>query len=242
MSTKSFALAALTVASVITWAPSSAMAAVVPITNPGLETEIGARIRWGGSGSKGFIVDQGAVNNQGNHLTFNSFRFSVGQPYDFFVDYTASSGMLTLAVDFNRDGLFGTTEQTSQSTFVANPGLTNYAGYGFNYLQISGSSRTNVLSRIDNLTINGQSFSPLVTTGTFLDTFYDENTKGPTEWNITGALTFLNPSTNQETPAWNFAFRFAELMPAPSQVPTPATLLLTAVGLLGLGFSRRRQS
>lgn len=218
-------------------APLAAHASVVTVSNPGGSTELGARLRWGATGFEAALYDGGSsvvnLNPPGTPA------WVVGRDYVFNVSYAVATGMLSLGVDFNGDNAFGTGETMSVSTFTA-PGLTNYAGYGFNYLQISGNENGSAgRSSVRNLLINGESASALTPNGGFLETFYDDNALGAIGWNISGVLNFSTAGTAQERPSWNFNFRSPEL--EATKVPEPGSLALAALGLFGVAAARRRK-
>lgn len=218
-------------------APLAANAAVVTVADPGGSTEIGARLRWGRTGFEASLRDGGT--NVVNLNPAGTPAWVVGRDYKFSVSYAVATGTLSLGVDFSGDSSFGAGETLSLSTFTA-PGLTDYSGYGFNYLQISGNeSGSTARSTVSSLVINGESESSLAPVGTFLDTFYDDNALGAIGWNITGVLNFSTAGTGDERPSWNFAFRSPELQ---ATVPEPGSLALAALGLLGVVAARRRKT
>ena len=220
-------------------APSAATAAVVTVANPGGSTEMGARLRWGRTGFEAALYDGGSsvvnLNPVGTPV------WVVGRDYAFNVSYAVATGTLSLGVDFNGDSSFGAGETLSLSSFTA-PGMTNYAGYGFNFLHISGNESGSAgRSSVSRLLINGEPESTLTPNGLFLDTFYDDNALGAIGWTISGALNFATAGTAQERPSWNFNFRSPELQ-ATNDVPEPGSLALAALGLLGVAAARRRKT
>lgn len=224
-------------------APLAANAAVVTIADPGGSTEMGARLRWGVTGFEAALYDGGIANAPSvvNLNPAGTPAWVVGRDYAFSVSYAVATGTLSLGVDFNGDNTFGVGETLSVSTFTA-PGLTNYSGYGFNYLQISGNEGGSTgRSSVSSLLINGESESSLAPSGAFLDTFYDDNALGAIGWNISGVLNFSTAGTAQERPSWNFNFRSPELQ-ATNNVPEPGSLALAALGLLGVVAARRRKT
>lgn len=234
---------------------SAASAAVLSIQNPGGGTEIGAQIRWGGSGFEAAIREIKAPNTNavevGNLDPVGAPVWVLNQGYAFVVDYAASTGTISLSVDFNRDGTFGVGESISRSTFEA-PGMTSYAGYGFRYLQIFGTeANSTARSNIKNLTINGMSMPDFIPTtnqpsGGSSDMFYDDNSGDGTPWTISGTLTFTAaPARGNERPSYVFNFRAPELIPVAQAVPEPGSLGLAALGSIlacMAGFRRRRSN
>jgi len=228
--------AAVAAAGFSTVAPERAEAAVVTIASPGGSTEIGARLRWGASGFEAALRDGGT--NVVNLNPPGTPAWVVGADYMFEVSYVAATGTLSLGIDFNRDLGFGLGETLSLSSF-APPGMTSYAGFGFDFLQISGNeSGSTGRSSVKNLTINGTAIGgDLTPGGALLDTFYDDTSAGATSWTIGGLLNFATVGTRDERPSWNFAFRSPG---STSAVPVPGTLALGGLALLVLGALRRR--
>lgn len=233
-------IAGVTAALVLSFgAPLAANAAVVTIANPGGSTEMGARLRWGATGFEAALYDGGT--SVANLNPVGTPAWVVGRDYAFNVSYVVATGTLSLGVDFNGDNAFGAGETLSVSSFTA-PGLTNYSGYGFNYLQISGNESNSAgRSSVSSLLINGASMPSLAPSGSFLDTFYDDNALGAIGWNVSGVLNFATAGTAQERPSWNFNLRSPELQ-ATNDVPEPGSLALAALGLLGVIAARRRKT
>lgn len=228
--------------------PSFAQASIISAANPGLSDEIGARIRWGGTGFEASLWDADVSASPGfqtNHNpTMNPIQspvWSVQLPHNFQITFNSSTGIIDLSVDFNRDGDFGETgEYASRNTFVA-PGMTDYTGYGFNYLHISGNETgSTARSRIENLVINGSNLGTLTPGGRLLDTWWQDSSGNPLDpITITGQIRFLTSGTAQERPSWNFAFVSPEVR---AQVAEPGVLALLGCGLIGLATIRRRRA
>lgn len=230
--------AAVAAAGTFTVAPERAEAAVVTVANPSLSTEIGARLRWGRTGFEAALYDGGSTAVVNLNPTGTPV-WVLGADYNFQVSYVAATGTLSLGVDFNRDLSYGAGETLSLSSF-APPGLTSYAGFGFDYLSISGNeSGSTGRSSVTGLTINGSSQADILPGGTFLERFYDDTSGGATGWAVSGILNFATAGTGDERPAWDFRFRGpGEVDTAP--VPLPGTLALGGLALLMLGALRRR--
>lgn len=218
----------------------TATAGAIAISSPNpAVSDIGARIRWGGSGFEASLFDS---NPFGQSPTLNpggSPVWQVGQPYAFQVQYSSATGTVTLSIDFNGDTNFGVGESISRSTFAA-PGLTDYTGVGFGYLQITGNeSGSTGRSTISDLVINGTSFGDLEPDGGFLQEFYTDSSTGLfMDLDVTGTITFNTAGTAQERPTWNFVLGNAGV---PSPIPEPTTLVIfgTVVGA-GLLYRRRK--
>lgn len=211
-----------------------ARAAITQIPDPNVTTEIGTRIRWGGTGFEASIFDANPFNQNPQLNPVGTPVWTVGNPYHFQISFNGGTGALDLSVDFNKDNTFGAGESITQSAFTA-PGPTSYLGYGFNYLSISGNEGgSTARSQITNLVINGTSLLNIVPNGAFVENFYADSPFNPmTLITITGDLTFLTAGTAQERPSWNFNFK--------GPVPEPATMLLFSTGIAGLAGAKLRR-
>jgi MYXO-CTERM domain-containing protein len=216
-------------------APTTAVAGVISIPNPGGSGVIGARIRWGGSGFEAAIrsatycsstSDVCATLNPGGTPVWN-----VDTAYAFKVEYK-TDGSLYLGVDFNdSNGIEGS------ESLTYNVGALN--GQGFDYLQVFGNNGT-ANSQVEELVINGNLPVTLAPgPGSSIDNFYNDTSGGATAWLITGYIKFLTVGAGDENPSWNFNFRSPG---TPTPVPEPGSLALGSLALLALGAARRRKS
>ena len=231
----SAALALSVLAGGVPAAAATISAVVTPAPAP--SSDIGARIRWGGTGFEASVYDSNPLNQSPTLNPSGAPVWQTGLAYAFEVIFDGLTGTLGLKVDFNRDNSFSAGESISRNTFAA-PGQTSYQNFAFRYLSISGNeSGSTARSTLTNLVINGVGQSNITPNGAFTETFFARGDLNPvSSWNITGEITFLNTGTSQERPAWDFRFRD----PSPIPVPAALPLMLLALGSLGLVARRRR--
>ena len=217
-----------------------AQGAIGVTANPLTPSDIGARIRWGGSGFEAALFDNDPQDFSTTLNPVGTPAWVLGTPYAFQVTFDGSTGVLGLSVDFNNDSTFGAGEYISRSAF-SSPGLASYQGYSFRYLQISGNeSGSSARSNLSALSINGFSQADVVPNGSLLDVYYGDSGNLLTPITIGGTLTFTSPGTSFERPSWNVRFISPDQIPV-TPVPEPGSLPLVALGLLGLAVAYRRK-
>jgi hypothetical protein len=243
-------LAAATLGLAAAWAPPADASPIGVIVAPiGANDEIGARIRWGGSGFEAslFDPDSGADGRIDQSVRLDrpgAPAWRVGHAYGFELRFDSRTGALGLAIDFNRNGSFQPPEMISRSGFAA-PDLVSYAGMGFETLWISARQAGQARSRITELAVNGAAQPDLSPgAGQPISRHYAaRDGEATTDWLVTGNITFLTRGNAQESPAWDFKFLDAGAPSAPgaadgAAVPLPAALGLFALGVAGLAAAR----
>jgi hypothetical protein len=230
--------------------------------NPRATTpEIGATLRWGGRPSEAALMDMdprllvGALNPALGWPGWEGDQ----SPYAFELLFTSATGMLTLNVDFTRDGFFDDPHETVSETIFSVPGPTGYAGYGFSYISFRVINNRDefggVRSVIGNLKINGTDLgvlSPSLNAHGHSKHVFFGDLDGPMgDVQITGELAILSHGSGDPkamprpaaTPRWMIMFRNAEPVIGTTAVPVPdggTTLLLLGAALVGLGALRRQ--
>jgi hypothetical protein len=223
--------AAAIVAASVSFAAVPAEAAVTAIANPGGTSEIGARIRWGRTGFEASLFDVSPFVQNPIIDAIGAPAWAINTPYNFSINFGVTTGALSLSV----------LGQTISKNAFAAPGQTDYTGYTFEYLAISGNeSGSAARSLLDNLVINGTNFANITPGGSFAEKFYKFSPLELNAINITGRITFLTSGTADERPSWNFNLQNAQLA---APVPEPSTWAMMLIGFAGLAFvSRRRQT
>lgn len=213
----------------------TAHATLITTPNPSISSDIGARIRWGGTGFEASVFDSNPLSQNPTLNPSGTPVWQLNQGYDFLVTFDSTTGTIGLSVDFNLDNSFGAEESISRNAFTAPNGLASYVGYGFNYLQVAGNGS---VSSLTGLTINGTSFPTITPAGVQTDTYFTDSSGNPlAQVTITGTLTFTGTGSAQENPAWNFRFISPELASVPDG---GATLGLLGLAMCGAILLRRK--
>jgi hypothetical protein len=215
-----------------------------PVGTADSSGNIGARIRWGGSGFEAGIR-RGAPTN-GNYTNLNpagSPAWVVGTPYKFETTWAWDTGIFGLSVDFDGSGTFGPGETVTQA-FTGGAGTgASRLNYGFYGVRIFGDqSASTATSQITNLSITGTPLPDIVLAANssltteyrdFTDDVLDANTW--TGLTVTGDITFTSPGTGTERPAWTIS------MLNPQPVPEPSQMVVVAGVGAALGAWRLRK-
>jgi len=246
------AVAAVVFSAAIQSVEASPVVIGVPVGTADADGNIGARIRWGGTGWEAAIRRGGVTNQVYSQLnpTGNPF-WVVGTPYKFETSWAWDTGIFGLGVDFNGDNTFGPGEyvtQTFDGSGVTGPSRVGYGYYGF---RIFGNQATSVAtSQITGLSITGTPLPDIVLpANSSLTTEYanfnqvlgDGNTTlDANTWAgliVTGSITFTSAGTGSERPAWDFSL----LNPTPVPEPSTAAMGMAGIACVVWGAYRRRR-
>ncbi len=198
------------------------------------------KIRWGRTGFEAVLFTPGDPS-PGNGATQLD---APGAPawitdtfYNFKYDYTRSTGITNLKVDFSRDGDFLDNEEAATST---SPTLV---GQGFKYIVLfaDGNSTAGVHVKVRDFTINGTNFGSFDTTNATpnLSQTFKQTTGIFEDILVTGRIAFTGGSA-QEIP--RIKMKFADNMTPPPAVPLPASgwMGLSLMGAIVAGKLLRR--
>jgi hypothetical protein len=223
--------------------PLSAEAGIVTYVGSSGPSEIGGRIRWGGSGFEASLYDSNPFGQSPNLNPGGAPIWQVGRNYGFRFTYDSATGKITLSVDFDRSRSFETGETIERSTFAA-PGQTSYAGFGFGYLEINGNETGSTgRATLSNLNLNGTNISNVLPNGGFVSARYTDSPSNLlTSVTLTGDLTFTTAGTSQERPSFNFVLADAQDI-STAVVPEPSSMVLLGLGAASFGvyLARRRK-
>lgn len=215
-----------------------------PVGSADSSGNIGARIRWGGTGFEAGIR-RGSPTN-GNYTNLNPAgapAWVVGTPYKFETNWAWDTGIFSLSVDFDGSSTFGPGETVTQA-FTGGAGTgASRLNYGFYGLRIFGDqTASTATSQLTGLSITGSPVPDIVLgANSSLTTEYRDFTNDVLDANtwtgltLTGSITFTTPGTGTERPAWTISL----LNPTP--VPEPGTWVLMAAGVGGLAVVVRRR-
>ena len=197
---------------------------------------IGARLRWGGTGFEA-AIRRGAPDPLPVKVNLNPVgtpAWDVGFDHDFQITWNAVTGTMGLSVDFDQNG-FGAGESISHT-------FADRIGYGYYGLSIFGNQNgSTATSQVSSLSINGFSQANIVppSSGSISVDFKDSTDALLSNITIAGKIIFLTAGTGSERPAWDFTSRSTAEVQA---VPEPASFVVWAVGLTGIVVLRRRRS
>jgi hypothetical protein len=218
----------------------SAQAATVLSSDPAPSSyEVTGRARWGATGFEGVLFTPATPGPAGSSLNPSGAPvWQLGQSYDFALNYVSASGLATWSIDFNRDGDF---LDSQESTSVA----SGLAGKGFTYVNlfaqgnVSGANSNSVT--VNNFTVNGTNFGTFASTSsTATNRLLEDSTGQFSDILATGSLVFGgNGAFSSERPrVWVQLGGAADLQAA---VPEPSTWAMMILGFAGVAFMAYRR-
>ena len=195
--------------------------AVTQISDPGLtDYDIAARYRNGLNGWEIAAIYEDPFATTGAEIDFGT-GWLYGTFLDFNVTYTASTGNLLLGIDYNNDSTIAGNETISYT-------FSEFAGQGFQYIDMMLVGNSISDANVQNLYINGTSFGPFNSSGAWSQYYFDAGTT-PSNIFITGEVNMTASGNAQERPKMEFKFGAAV-------VPEPISSTLFIVGGATLGF------
>lgn len=210
-----------------------------------IPSDMGARARWGTTGWESILVNEGgalltqtAIDRPGTPV------WQLGQPYNFSLQWQSKTGTLGWSIDFNRNGVFETVEQSSFTK-------AGRANFGYQFIRLTGASRvqganSNTID-IANLAVNGTNLTSLsAANGGAFDQWYMPQKGLFRDIGVTGTMTFRNTGGNgafaQERPVFNIFLVGQQALPAAVPEPQTWALLVLGFGMVGVGARRRNQN